>query len=181
MKRRLIFYSSRRDPANIVEMKQQYTPMTNLHPTPVWFALISAAIWGVTPLMNAASTGAYGPKTTLILCNLMFAVVAALIIVATGATSATVAATINGGASPLAIVFLTASLSTFAQYLVLSCYAHHPAALVVALSATSPLFTAALAYLLRGETLGYRGILGLLMTIAGIILITSSSGKKGGA
>lgn len=136
--------------------------------------LVSAAIWGITPLINAHVVRRFDVMPLIFMGNWMFALVATVWAFVARDLSACIHAVATAPWQTTAMIAAMAFLSTVAQYLVLGSMQAHPTALVVALSATSPLFTAVLGYLLLGETLNARAVAGLVAILVGIVAVSTS-------
>lgn len=139
-----------------------------------WIPLLSSLIWGITPILNANAMEELGVPVLVVLCNIMFGVVALVACVAAGFTGTIVKAATKASARAWITLVAVATLNTVAQYMVLTNMRSHPTAIVVALSATSPLFTAIFAYVFLGQVLNGQAIAGLFAIIAGIIVLGTS-------
>ncbi|MCP4290304.1 MAG: EamA family transporter [bacterium] len=137
---------------------------------PQFFALLTAAAWGI---------GGYFEKKGLHLGNLPpqmgITIRTAVALVILGAVSAPHWKTVTQ-ASPKALAYMIIGGGVVAGSVGMLCFytalKGAPLSKIMPIAFTSPLFGAVLAMTLGGEPMTIKTVIGMLMTVGGIILLT---------
>lgn len=130
--------------------------------------VVTALLWGTTPVMEKFGLRLVDPFTGLVIRNLAVALILLLVVLVTGKVE-TILKTDSRALIIFAVSGLMAGLlGMWTYFLVLKM---EPASKIVPLAATYPLVTAILSVFLLGEKFSPVRLIGTILIIAGIWLV----------